>query len=289
MSLSERWQGVAWIALSAAGFGAMAIFAKLAYRDGVSLSSMLFLRFAIAGLLLAVWTRMCGLHYPHGRNLAGIVAMGAIGYVGQAYCYFSALQHASAGVVALLLYLYPALVTLLSVILLRRHIGLGQGLAVAIALAGTALTVGGDLHSESAGIAFGIGAAVIYSAYILVGERLIPLVGSQQASTVVMLSAAVVYGLLAWHSGVALPTALTGWLAVLAIAIFSTLLAILGFFKGMEKLGAANAATLSTLEPLVTLGLAALVLGEVIMPVQMAGGVLILAAVIYLARHSTRA
>lgn len=289
MSLSERWQGVAWIALSAAGFGAMAIFAKLAYRDGVSLSSMLFLRFAIAGFLLAFWTRVDGLRYPRGRNLAGIMAMGAVGYVGQAYCYFSALQHASAGVVALLLYLYPALVTVLSAIMLRRHIGLGRGLAVATALAGTALTVGGDLHSESLGIALGIGAAVIYSVYILVGERLIPLVGSQQASAVVMLSAAVVYGLLAWQSGFALPATATGWLAVLAIAIFSTLLAILGFFKGMEKLGAADAATLSTLEPLVTLGLAALILGEVIMPIQMAGGVLILAAVIYLARHSARA
>ncbi|MDO9243972.1 MAG: EamA family transporter, partial [Rhodocyclaceae bacterium] len=56
----------------------------------------------------------------------------------------------------------------------------------------------------------------------------------------------------------------------------------------VEKLGATDASTLSTLEPLITLGLAALVLGEVIGGVQLAGGALILAAVVYLARHGAR-
>ena len=112
--MSERWSGVLWIVLSAAGFGAMAIFAKLAYQDGVSLSTMLFLRFSFAGLLLAAWGMAHGMRWPRGRDLLWLLAMGGVGYVGQAYCYFSALQHASAGLVALLLYLYPAIVTLLS-------------------------------------------------------------------------------------------------------------------------------------------------------------------------------
>lgn len=285
MHLSERWQGVAWIVVSAAGFGAMAVFAKLAYRDGVSLTTMLFLRFAIAGVLLAGWGLWRGMRWPRGRNLAWLLAMGAIGYVGQSFSYFAALQYASAGLVSLLLYLHPAIVVVLSALLFKRVIGAGRAWAVAIALAGMALTIGGDLHSEAPGILLGITAAFIYSAYILAGEDIMPRVGPLAAATVVMLAAAVVYGLMAFGGGLALPATTTGWSAILAIVLFSTLIAILGFFKGLEKLGAADASTLSTLEPLVTIALAALVLGEAVTAVQLAGGAMILAAVIYLARR----
>ena len=286
MHLSDRWQGVAWIVVSAAGFGVMAVFAKLAYRDGVSLSTMLFLRFAIAGTLLAAWGLWRGMRWPRGRNLLWLLAMGAIAYVGQSFSYFAALQYASAGLVALLLYLYPAIVVVLSALLFKRCIGVGRAWAVAIALVGTALTIGGDLHSEVPGILLGIAAAFIYSVYILAGEEIMPRVGPLAAATVVMLAAAVVYGLMAFGVGLAVPATTTGWSAILVIALFSTLIAILGFFKGLEKLGAADASTLSTLEPLVTIALAALVLGETVTAMQLAGGTMILAAVIYLARRS---
>ena len=80
--MSERWSGTFWIVLSAAGFGAMAIFAKLAYQDGVSLSTMLFLRFTFAGLLLAAWGMAHGQAWPRGRDLLWLLAMGGVGYVG---------------------------------------------------------------------------------------------------------------------------------------------------------------------------------------------------------------
>jgi drug/metabolite transporter (DMT)-like permease len=103
-----------------------------------------------------------------------------------------------------------------------------------------------------------------------------------------MLAAAGVYGSAMVFEGSTWPVSVTGWSAVLAIAVFSTLLAILGFFKGMEKLGAADASTLSTLEPLVTLVLATVVLGESISTIQVLGGGAILTAVVYLARHGRR-
>ncbi|MFN3883560.1 MAG: DMT family transporter [Rhodocyclaceae bacterium] len=284
-SRAERWQGVAWIVISAIGFGAMAIFAKIAYAAGVTLATMLFLRFLIAGLLLASWGVSQGKPWPRGRDLLWVTAMGAVGYVGQAFCYFSALKYASAGLVSLLLYLYPAIVTLMAALLYRRRIGTARIIAVAAALTGTAMTVGGDLTSQPLGIALGIGAALIYSLYILAGDQVIPRIGPLPAATVVTLAAAVVFGVAAAAEGPMLPRSWQGWLAVLAIAIFSTSLAILGFFKGLEKLGASDAATLSTFEPLITIALAYVVLGETVTSLQLAGGALILVAVIYLARH----
>lgn len=284
-AMSGRRAGVLWIVLSAAGFGAMAIFAKLAYADGVTLTTMLFLRFTLAGLLLAAWGALRRMAWPRGRDLALLIAMGALGYVGQAYCYFSALQFASAGLVALLLYLYPAIVTVLSALLFGRRVGGGRVLAVVIALAGTALAVGGDLRSEPIGIVLGVAAAVIYSLYILAGEGVMSRIAPMPAATVVMLAAAAVYAGAAISGGFAWPQSTQGWLAVAAIAVFSTLVAILGFFEGLDRLGAADASTLSTLEPLITLTLAAAVLGEAVTAVQLVGGGLILGAVAYLA-HS---
>ena len=283
--MSARRTGIFWIVVSATGFGAMAIFAKLAYAEGINLSTMLFLRFTVAGLALAAWGSWRRMAWPRGRDLALLVAMGGLGYVGQAGCYFSALQFAGAGLVALLLYLYPAIVTLLSALRQRRWIGWGRLLAVTAALVGTALAVGADLTSEALGIGLGVAAALIYSIYILVGEGVMQRVAPMPAATVVMLSAAAVYAVAAAGTGLTWPASATGWLAVLAIALFSTLLAIVGFFAGLERLGAADASTLSTLEPLVTLGLAVAVLGEPLSLVQAGGALLILSAVVYLARR----
>lgn len=61
---------------------------------------------------------------------------------------------------------------------------------------------------------------------------------------------------------------------------------MVSFFAGLARLGAADAATLSTLEPVVTIVLAALFLGEPLTLQQLAGGAIILSAGVWLARRS---
>jgi drug/metabolite transporter (DMT)-like permease len=279
-----RLVGLICIVASAAGFGAMPIFGKLAYAKGVDLPSMLFLRFALAGLLMASVMQWCAMPWPRGRNLLLLIVMGGLGYVGQSFCYFAALQHATAGLTALLLYLYPAIVTVLSALLARRRLSLLRMLAVAAALFGSGLAVGGSLAGSLPGILLGVGAASIYSIYILVGERVTPIAGAMPSATVVMLAAALVYGLIVCWQGPAFPVSPTAWAAVGGIALFSTVVAMIAFFAGMARLGAADAATMSTLEPVVTVILAAVFLGEAVGGGQLVGGTIILAAVIVLAR-----
>lgn len=262
----------------------MAIFAKVAYAAGVDLPTMLFLRFAIAGAALAAVMLVLRRRWPRGRDLIVLALMGAVGYVGQSYCYFASLQHASAGVTALLLYLYPALVTLLGWLFLRRPLSPTRALAVTLALVGSAMTVAGALQSTTLGMVLGASAALIYAIYILVGEGVTPRVGSLPSSTVVILAAAGVYGAV-WTQGPAVvPGNLAGWAAVLGIAFLSTVVAILGFFVGLGKLGAADASTVSTLEPLTTIALAAMFLGERLSAMQIVGGGVIVVAVILIAR-----
>lgn len=284
MIANPRWIGAGLVALSALSFGAMAIFARFAFAGGVDVTALLFLRFLIAGALMAVLMSALKRPWPRRRNALTLALMGGVGYVPQALCFFLALQHASAGLVALLLYLYPFLVTLLGVVFAGERLTLLRTLAVLSALLGTALTIGSGLSGSPLGIALGVAAALIYSIYILVGNRVLKEEDPLAAAAVVMLAAAGVFGLVVLVDTPRFPASAAAWAAVLAIALISTVVAMVGFFAGMKHLGAADAATLSTLEPVVTFVLAAIFLDEPVTATQMAGGAIVLGAVIALAR-----
>ncbi len=291
----RRAAGLLFIVASAVAFGAMAIFARFAYADGVDTWTLLALRFGIASACLGLLARASGGAMPRGRDLAIATLMGAAGYAGQAATFFSALKLAPAGLVALLLYLHPALVALLAAWFLHERMTPAKLLALVLALAGLALTVAPALGGGASafprlplGIALGIAAAVIYAIYIVVGMRLTARVAPLALSAVITAGAAVVFiGVAAVH-GPRWPATATGWAAVAAIAIISTVFAISFFFAGLARVGATQASTLSTVEPVVTIALAAVVLDERIAPVQLGGGALILAAVLLLARPKER-
>lgn len=280
----DRLVGVLLIALSASCFGAMAIFARFAYADGADAVAILFLRFALATAILTVVMLATGRKWPRGRNLAVLCLMGGICYVAQSLSFFTALHHAAAGLVALLLYLYPFLVTVMSALLLRRRLSASRLFAVLFALAGAALTIGGSLAGKPLGIALGLAAAVIYSVYILVGGLVLRREDPLAAATVVMAAAAGVFGVIAALDAPSYPASWSGWFALLAIAIVSTVFAMVSLFAGLRRVGPADAATLSTLEPVVTVVLAAIFLSEPVSLNQLLGGLMILAAIIWLAR-----
>jgi len=288
--LGDKLVGVLLIALSASAFGAMAIFARFAYAAGADVYGLLAVRFGLAAAALIVVMRARGVALPSWPRVAGLAAMGGIGYVAQSFCFFTALNHAQASLVALLLYLYPLFVTLLAAVFLKERLSTATVLALLLCSAGAGLTVGGG-QGSALGIGLGLAAALIYSVYIVVGARLTAGINPLATTTVVCTAAALVYGavgLLRASAGTPpqFPAEAGGWLALLAIALLSTVLAILTFFAGLQRLGAAQASMLSTLEPVVTVALAALLLGEEVGWTQAAGGALILAGVLWLTRRN---
>ncbi len=281
---AARSLGALCIVVSAAGFGAMPIFAKIAYAQGVDLTGMLCLRFVLSGTVLAAYMVWRRIPWPGGSSLLALMAMGGLGYVGQSYCYFAALQYATAGLTALLLYLYPVIVTVLSAFLARQRLTSFRLLTVVTALCGIGLAVGGTLDGTMMGVILGVSAALIYSVYILVGEKVTPSVGAVPSATVIMLSAALVYGTIASVRGAEFPATSSAWAAIAGISFLSTLASMITFFVGMQRLGATDAATLSTLEPVVTVSLASLFLGEHVGRWQVTGGLMVLLSAAALVR-----
>jgi drug/metabolite transporter (DMT)-like permease len=261
----------------------MAIFARFAYAGGADVLGVLVTRFTAAGALLALAMLAMRRTWPRGRPLVVAILMGAIGYVGQALCYFAALQYASAGLVALLLYAYPTLVCLLAAAFLHERLTPRTLSVLAVGFIGIALTLGGG-HGTPTGIALGLSAAVFYSIYIVVGARELRDTDPLASTTVVCLSAAVTLLVASCFRAPHLPGVWWGWAAIGAIAIISTVVAMIAFFAGLRRVGPARASITSTLEPVVTVSLAWLLLGESLAPIQIAGGALVLASAVWLAR-----
>lgn len=283
----HRITGILLIAISAASFGTLAIFGRLLYAEGIDTFTMLFLRFGFAALVMAAILLVRRERLPRGKILLQLLGMGALGYVGQSFSYLSAIKYASAGLVALLLYLYPVFVFSLSVIFLREKVTWTKVLALVLALTGMALTVdpaGGQLN----GVLLAIAAALIYSVYIIVGTNVMKHVSPVQSALVIFASAGAVYGILTAFDGAHFPSTGSGWLGIAGIVLIATVIPVATFLAGLERIGPTNAAMLSTLEPVVTVLLAGLLFAERLQPLTILGGGLILVAVILLTRSEVQ-
>ncbi len=300
---SNSLAGLLLVLTSAAGYGTQAIFARLAYAAGANVATVLLLRFilsiAVLWLILLLGRRgkyaWAAIRRP--RRLLALLALGIL-FSGNSIAFFTALTYLHTAVVELLLYLYPGIVLLFSALFLHERLGLMKVLALVCAVAGSALTVGplGAVALPGVtggkvvlGLALGLSAAVIYATYIVIGNRLAAGTPADVTAAVSMTGTALVFvvGALA-GDGATLSLPLDGWLAIGGVALFSTVIATSCFLAGLERLGPSRAAILATVEPVVTLILATLVLHDPPLWFQVVGGALILVAVV-LAQLAPRA
>ena len=287
--------GLVLVLTSAAGYGTQAIFARLAYAAGANVATVLLLRFLMAIAILWVVLLLGGrgklaweaLRQP--KRLLGLLALGFI-FAGNSLAFFTALTFLHTAVVELLLYLYPGVVLVLSAVFLRERLGVLKVIALVLAVGGSALTVGppGAVGLPGVGgglillgLALGVSAALVYASYIVLGTRLAAGTPADVTAVVSMSGTALVFVIGALvGDGASLRLSLGGWAAIGGVALFSTVIATSFFLAGLERLGPSRAAILATVEPMVTLILATVVLHDPPRWFQIIGGGLILLAVL---------
>jgi len=279
--------GSALCIASAIAFGAMAIFGKLAYDAGVGLLTLLFVRFSIAApvLWIAALRRPGRLSGVPRRTLLAAFALGAVGYASQAGLYFAALARMDASLLSMLLYTFPAMVVVAAIALGRETASRRRTGALLVSSGGLALVLlgAGAGAFDWLGAALGFGAALTYTAYILVSDRVGGDLEALPLSALITTGAAITFGVAAVSTGT-LDTGFAGagWLWLAAIAIVSTVTPITLFFAGLRRVGPSTASILSTLEPLTTVALAFVVFGETLTGLQLAGAALVLGAAVLL-------
>jgi drug/metabolite transporter (DMT)-like permease len=283
--MANKNRGAWFIVASAAGFATLGILIKYAFAGGANITTILAGRFLIAAALMFLLLRLRGISLAVGTKTAvQLVLMGAVGYGGMSMLYANSIHYLPASLTGMLLYTYPALVAVLAVAAGDERFTAIKGLALVICSVGLVLLLGASFSGANLeGVLSVLGAATIYSCYIVIGNRVLKNVEPLVTSFYVCTSAGLTflfYGLATGELTLALSP--TAWLSIVGVALFPTVIAVLGFFAGLRLVGATNAAIISMLEPLITVLLSALLLGERITAVQACGGGILLSGALIL-------
>ncbi len=297
-----RLIGIALIVISAISFGSGGLFARPAYDAGADWLTLMAWRFLIAGglawavLLARPSSRRALLALPR-RTVLISIGLGVY-YVTNTATYFAGIAVVPLSLAALIVYMYPPVVAVLAQRLGRPLEGTRAWAALGIAVAGVVLAVGGIDTSAAPPIGallLVVAAPLFYSVWIIVAARLGGETservghGSDEGATasvigaVMLTSTGVVYwvwNLASGHPVLPADVPAAAWPGILGLGVVAGFVAVQAFYAGSQRIGAAQASLVSTVEPLWTIVAAGILLGERLNPVQLAGGALILVGVL---------
>ena len=273
------------LALGAAGafaFGCTILFSRTVARDNLPPPVALGIRFGVAGLLLLgvlVVTRRPLLPPPGERIFA--ITLGFAVYAVESTCFYLGLEHGTAAAVALIFYAYPAVIAITEVVLGAARWRARTFVALALAVSGSAVVAigGGRLAISTSGVFFVGASIVMFSAYVLLSDRVLVRTDSITAATWTAIGASmgtatfgVLRGDLEAPSGHALAALFANGLA--------TATAFTLFLVVLDRIGATRTAIVMALEAVTGIVLSAVFLGESVRPVVALGGVAVLAGAV---------
>ncbi len=271
------------IVLASVQFGAVVVLGKIVTGGGLSVPSFLAARFGVGAVLLGLVLLFTRQPLAAARRERWrLAALGAAGYAIEAGLFFAAVQHGTAAAVTLLFFTYPVLVALLSVALGNGLPGRLVGAALLSSLAGAAFVIvaGHGLEVTTAGVLFALGAALMYSLYLLGADAVLKETNALTGSMWVSASAAVAMALFAAASGSAQwPEGLRQWAPVLGSGAF-TAGAFVCLFAGLRRIGPVRTSIVASTEPLAASILAVIFLDEAVGWATAVGGMLILAGAV---------
>ena len=290
--------GAGLVALAAACFGTLGPLSRFAGDAGVDSLTLVTWRAALGACVVGLYI---GLRFSFGgsrpRPLAALPARDRW-YLGAAIvantllnlAAFIAFERITIALTLLVFYLYPAGVALASVLWFGERLDGTRWIALAVSLSGMVLVMAGagSLGTiDPIGIGLAFLAALAQMFYVLAARHGFAQVPGPQAATITMAGAATLYLLLGLGLGTAgaLGSPLASAESIVPVVLAGVIGAgvpTLAFITGIRRLGPSKAAIVATLEPVVGVGLAALLLAEQPAPIQLAGGALILASAVLL-------
>ena len=223
------------------------------------------------------------------RDVLRCIVLAVLGVAGSNYFYFYAIAKTTVATAIILQYTAPVWVLLYLVARRQQRATAQRAIAVAAAVAGSALVVGGHLRANPAGVAAGLGAAFSFAFYNLYGHSLLARLDRWRVLVYTLLGATVFWLLVnpPWKL-VAARYSGREWGFLLVFSVLSVLLPFSFYFAGLQYLDATRAIVTSCLEPVFAMVLAAAFVGESLQPVQAAGIAVVLIATVLVQLQSRR-
>ena len=278
--------GYTLVLIAAVCYGIQPFFAHFIYADGANTLGVLIARFSIAIILMLALLKIRGIKLPRGRLLVQSLLIG-VGYAGAGLGYYSASQSASVSLAIILMFSFPAFVTLYSIIWLKEKATKTKIGSMLLALCGVFLATDGQLQGDVSGIAWALFAALSYGSAIIYGSHHTQPQDPLASAGAILLGGLLTFIMVGLVPTVTLPQSINGWAAMVGLAFICTILPIVTFISGSPKIGAADASTLSSLEPIVAVLVAVSLIGESVSLRMAAGGVLVISAAYLLSRQQS--
>jgi len=268
------------IIMSMVSFGTLAPFVR---NISVSSGELALYRAVLASTLIGCFLLVTRQKLPFrslGKELYLLLLSGmAMGF--NWILLFEAYKYTTVAISTLSYYFAPVLVTLACPFLFREKMTRKQILCFVMSTFGLALVVGitdlGGGGNDAIGVAFGLGAAVLYATVILLNKFITGVSGIHRTFLQFLAAILVLVPYVTFTSGYQLGTLdNTGWICLLIVGLVHTGITYCLYFSSLRNLPGQEAAILSYVDPLVAVIIGVLVLKEPLSWQQLAGGLLIL-------------
>lgn len=289
---SNKIKGIFYIAIASIAFGIMPILAKLAYKGGANPINTLALRFTFASIILFIYIKTKKLSLRVSKEqIKLILFMGVIGYSMTSILLFIAYNYIDVGIAGMILHTYPLMVMILSIIIYKEKFKIKKFLYLMVTTIGVFIMLDIKVGSiNTIGVVLVLLSALCYAIYVLgASNDKVKNIDSYVMTFYISIISAIVGS----TTGIVTnsfnnPINFYGIISILLIAFISTVVALMAFLKGVKLIGPTNSAIFSALEPIVSLVLGVIILGESISFKIIIGSTIIILAMIELAKDTIR-
>ncbi|HUF26473.1 MAG TPA: DMT family transporter [Gemmatimonadaceae bacterium] len=273
------------VAFAACCFGSISIFVSIGIAAGATLLTLLAFRYLLgAALLTAAGGGPRSLAIPRAQWVPALLVGGG-GQALVAFVSLSALRYIPVATLGFLFYTFPAWVAVIAAVRRTEPLTRLRLIALALSFSGIAVMVGSPWSApmHPAGVALALGSAMIYALYIPALGRIQRGIRPQVAGAYIAIGASTIFFAVGLATGaITAQLAPAAWVAVLGLALISTMLGFVAFLKGLAVLGPVRTAIVSTVEPFWTAIAGAIVLTQPLTASTIVGGALIAVAVLTL-------
>ncbi|WP_346898086.1 DMT family transporter [Clostridium sp. UBA7503] len=289
---SNKIKGIFYIAIASIAFGIMPILAKLAYKGGANAINTLALRFTFASIILFIYIKTKKLSLRVSKEqIKLILFMGVIGYSMTSILLFISYNYIDVGIAGMILHTYPLMVMILSIIIYKEKFKLKKFLYLMVTTIGVFIMLDIKVgRINTIGVVLVLLSALCYAIYVLgASNDKVKNIDSYVMTFYISIISAIVGS----TTGIVTnsfnnPINFYGIISILLIAFISTVVALMAFLKGVKLIGPTNSAIFSALEPIVSLVLGVIILGESISFKIIIGSTIIILAMIELAKDTIR-
>ena len=280
-----KHRGIICGILAAVCYGTNPLGALPLYAEGVNTSSVLFYRFSMAVLMLAVMLLIERKSFRiSGGELKTLGSLGLL-FAASSITYYQSFHYMDAGIASTILFVYPVMVAVIMATFFREKVTASTVTSIILALTGISLLYSGDagVSLSGIGVLLVMVSSLTYAVYIVIVNQSNIRMSTMKLTFYVLLicmTCLLAYSFTSPDLHLMLPPSPRAWFFACWLGLVPTVLSLVLMAIAVHEIGATPTAIMGALEPLTAVAIGVMVFGEALTFRLAVGIVLILSAVL---------